>query len=339
MDRVENCFFCERTSPEADLVAWFMGHERRMTHTECWFDAYRSKRLPGRAPGKTLEDIRRELETEFPTEPGTPEARLLVAAYVDGDADVEENHRAAPRRWPRSRHIRAGAVAAISGVLVIVGGYLWMSPETVRPAAIASAPEVSVSEVRTAAVITVASPTADEHREAAVAVPPALLRELDQQLKTLRSELLMLGTKLERSDSRISGIEAKVRGMEDAASAAALRATERTVPAPAQTARKPAPPVAVVAPAAMPMPAADSERGSPQLSAPERSPVADVGPVVEAVAPPAALAEPANPVPDVPPTLRDKLRADWRAVKEGFATAGQDFRVGMRDLARKISGD
>ena len=44
MDPAEKCFFCERTSPETDLIAWFMQDERRMTHSACWLDAHRNGR-------------------------------------------------------------------------------------------------------------------------------------------------------------------------------------------------------------------------------------------------------------------------------------------------------
>ena len=79
MDRAENCFFCGSNTPEADLVAWFVDDERRVTHTECWLQARRSKQssdsgraapdaevtIPHQALRKTLDDIRRELEAEY----------------------------------------------------------------------------------------------------------------------------------------------------------------------------------------------------------------------------------------------------------------------------------
>jgi hypothetical protein len=41
----------------------------------------------------------------------------------------------------------------------------------------------------------------------------------------------------------------------------------------------------------------------------------------------------------VPPTLRQKLRAEWRTIKQGFAGAGDDFKAVMRDFTRKVAGE
>jgi len=351
MDQAEKCFFCGRTSPEADLVAWFVQDERRRTHSACWFEAHQSNR-PGSslAPRKTLDDIRRELEAEFPAEAGTAEGRVPVAADLGEDARAVERQRSPLRRGARRRrHAMVAALAGIAGLVLVVVISVAVTRETIRPDAVASAPE--------------------EHRgietrdaEPAAAVLPALLTELDQQLKALRSDLQALGARLERSDSRVAGMESRVRDVEssmrrladDVASAAATRAAERPVAAPRHTASRPA---AVAPPTATPVTAANSERWIPaQHSAPESSPTSNVRSVADVIAPPQPRTEPttttdvvptraapavsdsASP-PSAPPKLQDKLRADWHTIKQGFASAGDDFKAGMRDVARKLRGD
>jgi hypothetical protein len=130
-----------------------------------------------------------------------------------------------------------------------------------------------------------------------------------------------------------------------ATSAAAARAAERALVRPRPTATTPASPVA---PAAAPTTTSDSEASvPPRHPARETPPVAhDVRPVVKAVA--VAEARPAPPATteaagtraaaaasQAPLTWRDKLRAEWRTIKRGFANAGDDFTAAVRDLGRK----
>ena len=344
MDRAEKCFFCGRTSPEAELVAWFVQDERRRTHSECWFEAYRGNRLSSPASRKTLDDIRRELEAEYPAEAQTA-PRVPAAAYLNGDAGVVERHRAASRRRrQRRRHAIAAALGGLAGLVLLVIGYVAATRETIGPGAVASAPEVAPEPA---------------------AVLPDLLAELDQQLKALRGDLQTLAARLERSDARIAGMESRVRDAESSmrrladavASAAAVRVAERAVAAPRpvaaprQTPRRPAPQTPA------PVTVADSERWIPaEASAPERATTPDVRPVARAAAPPEPRSEPttttdvaptraASTVSDsaspssAPSTLRDKLRADWRTIKQGFASVGDDVKATMRDVGRKLTGE
>jgi hypothetical protein len=390
MDRAEKCFFCERTSPEADLVAWFVQDERRTTHGACWLEAYRSQRLPvsssadpgqpsevlrpDQAPRKTLDDIRRELEAEYPDE---SDAAETVPVALDEEASVVERHRSASRRSRRRRRHATAVLGGIAGSVLLVLSYVAVTRGTIPLAAIASAPDVPGSNAagtdaeadRTSPNTSAARPTADEHRgieprdaQPAAVLPLALLTELDQQVKALRSDLQALAARLEGSDSRIAGMESRVKGVEssmrrladDVASAAAIRAAGRPVTAPRQTAGRPVP-VAPAPPAPAAVTVADSRRWIPaEHSAPEGSSTSDVRPVAEAVASPEPrTASPTQPgvaptrggsaVSDnasrssVPPTLGEKLRADWRTIKQGFASAGDELKASMRDFTRKTT--
>jgi hypothetical protein len=206
-------------------------------------------------------------------------------------------------------------------------------------------------------------------------VPPPALAELDRELKALRSDLEELAARLERSDSRIAGMESRVRDAEssmrrlasDVAPSAATRAVERSVAPPRDTARKPAP-VAPLGPTPTPVTVADSERwiASDRSAPPSPPPPSELRPRAKAVesprmesttrideapgpaarpvddAPgPAArpVSDDASPTSAPPPTLRDRLRADWRTIKQGFATVGDDFKATVRDFTRKVTGE
>jgi len=363
MDRAEKCFFCERTSPETDLIAWFMQDERRMTHSACWLDAHRNGRLASTAAPesnqsrKTLDDIRRELEMEYQTATTGADTQVLVG--VDDDAaalehlrarDVAATERHATTRGTgerRRRYVMPAAVGAGAVALLLVVSHVAVTREPVRPDAVASGP-AAVANREPRAVHAVAP------------VLPAAVTELDREVKALRQDLRALADMLERSGSRVAGVESRMRGVEVsmravessmqrlddmATSAAAARATERAVVRPRQTATTPAPPVA---PAAAPTTTSDSEASvPPRQPARETPPVGhDVRPVVKAVA--VAEARPASPTTteaagtraaaaasQAPLTWRDKLRAEWRTIKRGFASAGDDFTAAVRDLGRK----
>jgi len=362
MDPAEKCFFCERTSPETDLVAWIMQDERRMTHSACWLDAHRSGRLALTAapesdrPRKTLDDIRRELETEYQTAVAGAETRVLVGVDDDAaaiehrraDATAIERHAATRGTGERKRrYVMPAALGAGALALLLVGSHVAVTRERVPPTAAASGPAVAANrEPRTV--------------HAVAPVLPAAVTELDREVKALRRDLQALADRLERSDSRVGGVESRMRGVEVsmravessmkrpddvATSAAAARAVVR----PRQTARTAAPPVA---PAAAPTTTSDSEPSVPRRHpAPETPPVAhDVQPVEKAVV--AAEARPASPTTteaagtraataasQAPLTWRDKLRAEWRTIKRSFASASDDFTAAVREFGRKGTGE
>lgn len=48
MERIETCYFCERSDRPGALAVWIVNEHRWPVHTECWISAYRSGRLPRR---------------------------------------------------------------------------------------------------------------------------------------------------------------------------------------------------------------------------------------------------------------------------------------------------
>ncbi len=158
-----------------------------------------------------------------------------------------------------------------------------------------------------------------------------------------------LTERLQRWDSRIGGIESQVQGVESsmrrlvdgAAAATAVRAAERTASTPRRTPT--APPVAT----APHEPRADAalEQSIPaKLAVPESSaPAREIKPAEEVrvtaeVPPPAATTRDVETAKsEAPSTLRGKLSAEWRTIKQGFAGAGDDFKAAMRELGRKMT--
>jgi hypothetical protein len=295
------------------------------------------------SPRKTLDDIRRELDAEYPV---AAEAETPVhAAAVQCPSPV------ARRRELGRRHIMVAALGGVGALLLLLVGYAVVSLGPMRPNALASARETSAPNGA-------AAKAARESRDARPVPPmvsPTVLTELERELKALRSDLKALADRLERSDSRIGGMESRVQGVESSmrrlAGDAATAAAERTVAAPRRKAESP-PPVVAIAPSAAPLTAPESERWIPvRAPSPERATAPqDVRPAVELVMPPEAPTPPptttdvaeSRPVSadsDVPATLPQKLRAEWRTIKQGFATAGDDFKAVMRDFARKVAGD
>jgi hypothetical protein len=97
------------------------------------------------------------------------------------------------------------------------------------------------------------------------------------------------------------------------------------------------------------LPAAPAEpavvpRAAPAPRAPETAPrplPSAARPSEPAAAPPRASADTATR-PDggaaaaKPEELRDKLREDWKTIRRGFETAGDDLKEALRDLGRKL---
>jgi len=146
-----------------------------------------------------------------------------------------------------------------------------------------------------------------------------------------------------------AAVAAGLRRLGDDVASAAVRTrqVEDAVSAPRQIAAKPAP----LPPARAPVTAMDSERWIPSehVAPPSLPPPHQVRPQAEAIVPsakdPTTHSAPSSAarVPsdnasssNTPPTLMDKLRGDWRTIKQGFATAGDDFKTNMRDLARRV---
>jgi hypothetical protein len=336
--------------------------ERRATHTACWIEAHHRSLDRVR---KTLEDIRRELDAAYPTEPEA--AAVPVAVLVDEDARVVEHHRASSGRRRRRRHVMAvlGGIAASVLLVAVSRGMMPRGAVESAPDMPASNAADTVKAARALPPASAAMPIADELRgvdvrdaqPAAAVLPLAVLTELDRQVKALRSDVQALAAKLEGSDRRTAGIDSRVRDVESSvrriaegvASSAAIRGADRSAVAPRPTASRPVP-VAPAPPAPAPVTVADPERWMPvKHPASGASSASDVQPVSSpeprtAAAPPGVPPTHAGSAvsdnaarPSAPPTFAEKLRADWRAIRQGFATAGDELKATMRDVTRKIT--
>lgn len=332
------------------------------------------------APRKTLDDIRRELEDEYPFstadarvgEPDAEQAGVPMPPYLDEEERAVERSRTARHR-PRRRRGRAiaAAIGAIAGQVLLVVIYFALTWDSIWPDAPASAPEIVQPRAEPSAAV--------------LPPPPTPAPAVDRQLEAFRAELEALADKLQRSESRIAGMESRVRGVEssvrklgdDVASAAVARRTERARPAPRQPADAPAP-AAALPPAAAPVTTTDSERWIPNDRPAPRSSSRprNVRPLADTIAPsthsmllePRTDAtqsletrpqspEPVAPATDVtprraagapsestsastmPPTLRDRVRDEWRMFKQGLAVVGADVKATVSDLARKVRGE
>ena len=295
---------------------------------------------PSEFPRKTLDDIRRELDAEYPLE---SEAKTPDLVAEDDDAGAR-------------RYLTITALAGAGALLLLIVGYVVMSLAPM-PNALASARAIRAPNGAAA------DPDREprEARPVAAMASPVIPSELARELKALRSDLRAVADRVDRWDSRIAGMESRVQGMEssmrrlagDAATAAARRTAERTVPVPQGTAKSPPPRVVEIAPSAAPVTPPDSARLIPVKAAVPDSATAaprDARPAVELVVPPepptpaltpsdVAESRPASADSSEPATLRQKLRAEWRTIKQGFATAGDDLKAVMRDLGRKVAGE
>jgi hypothetical protein len=259
----------------------------------------------------------------------------------------------------------AAAIGCISGQVLLVAIYVAVTSELIwRPGAPASATGLATSLFP--AVDAAAFPAPENLTAGPKGVEPRLRPAaapgVDPQLKALRADLHALVAKLERAESRVTGVESRVNSVElsmrrlgdDVASAAATRPVERAPSAPRHVAAKPD--QAAPLPPAPPPVMASSE----PVAQPSPPPAYQVRPLAEAVAPSArsmqSLETKASTIDSGPsraarapsddasssntlPNLKDKLHDDWRAIKQGFASAGDDFKATMRDFARRVRGE
>jgi hypothetical protein len=165
------------------------------------------------------------------------------------------------------------------------------------------------------------------------------------------SQVQQLGLRVDDQRQRIEHVERRVQDAERALQRVATDvenvASERTAGAADTPVVAPAParPSPVVKKAATPAPFARSRPMPSVRRAATSSTAALERPVVvtppDTTAPPMQTAgvEAMNPVPANPPApsnapldLRAKLRADWRAIRRGIDTAGDDFRRAIAPL-------
>ncbi len=271
---------------------------------------------------------------------------LLVARYGLTSASVEDSGRAL--LLTRFGHALAGVCFAATGILAVVA--LVSATRESRPAP--------------TTVVKVEPDRAAEARLQALATDvKALAARLDQA----EARMTMVDTAARRLGDEVGSIDARAKQLERTV-AALPRRTVVAEPAPKETkavapsppAAPPAPaPVAAELPVATPAPS-PAPAPMPEPSVAPRPPRAPEPVVHRAPPPPARAAEPAAS-PRVPPPsgratveaqargaggaaaakaddpdLTDKIRDDWKTIRGGFATAGDDLKAAVRDLGKKL---
>lgn len=259
---------------------------------------------------------------------------LLVARYGLSSGSSEEGERALLAT--RFGHALAGVCFAATGILAVVA--LVAPPRESRPA-----------------------PTT------VVKIEPD--RAAEARLQALAGELKAMAARLDQAEARMTVVDSAARRLGDEVGSMSARAKqlERTVaalprrgvvadPAPKAAPAPPVPPVTSDVPAvAPPTPPRPAPMPEPAAAQRPRAPE----PVAHRPAPaPARAAEPAAS-PRVAPSgsgratieapgggaavakpqdgqLTDKIRDDWKTIRGGFATAGDDFKSAVRDLGRKL---
>jgi hypothetical protein len=200
------------------------------------------------------------------------------------------------------------------------------------------------------------------HVAAAAPAPPAVVAErdpaTDARLEALAAELRATAARIEDADRRLSAVDGTTRRLGDEVSSIQARARqlERAVAARSRTVVPPAPPraepreprepnrpperfVPAAAPPVVPVPPPPPAASDP-VPGPRRTSAAAVSASPPGAAPSQRVPEPAASPPSRPlPTTRrelgDRVRDDWRTVRDGFATAGDEFKDAVRGLARR----
>jgi hypothetical protein len=258
---------------------------------------------------------------------------LLVARYGLTSASSEEGERGLLAA--RFGHALAGVCFAATGILAVVA--------LVAPA----------REPR-------AAPTT------IVKVEPD--RAVEGRVQALAAEVKAMAARLDQAEERMTAVDSAARRLGDEVGSVSARAKqlERTIAAlprrgviaePAPKA-PPAPPVAADVPAVppaptpatpppMPMPepaAAPRPRGPEPVAhrpshAPARASEPAASPRVAPSSGRATIEAPAGGAAVGKPDdaqLTDKMRDDWKTIRGGFSTAGDDLKSAVRDLGRKL---
>lgn len=305
------------------------------------------------SPRKTLDDIRRELDADYPValETGAP----VLVAGDDSAAAVERS--SSRRRAQARRYVTIAALGGVGVLLLVMVASVVLALKPMRPHALAVARESAAPR----AVVAGPDRDARDARPVAAMASPAIPSELARELKALRRDLKALADRLDRSDSRVAGMESRVQAMESSQrrfardATPATRPSERTVAAPPATAKPSAPVVAVPvveSAARTASPTAPDPRPVIAVTAPapaSPTPPQDGRPAVEVVVSPepripapstsdVSESRPPGAEPSEPVTFRQKLRAEWRTIRQGFAGAGEDFKA-ILGFGRKAAGE
>ena len=222
------------------------------------------------------------------------------------------------------------------------------------------------------AVVALIAPTRESQSAPTTVVKIEPDRGAAARLQALTADVQALSTRLDQAEGRMTMVDSTARRLGDEVGSIGARAKqlERTVaalprraivsePAPKETKIAAPPPAAAAtaeAPAATPAPSpAPPVTAEPVVAPRPRAPE----PVVHRAPPaPVLVAEPAtSPRPASgratlearahdaggaaaadadDPSLTDKIREDWKTIRGGFATAGDDLKAAVRDLRKKL---
>ena len=219
------------------------------------------------------------------------------------------------------------------------------------------------------AVVALVAPARESRTEPTTIVKVEPDRAAEARLQALSAEVKAMAARLEQAEARMTVVDSTARRLGDEVDSVSARARqlERTIaalprrtvvpePAPKATPPPPGPPVTgdvpavphapvPTTPAPMPEPALAPRSRGPEpvahrpVPAPARAPEPAATPrvapssgraTVEAPAGGAAVAKPDDG------QLTDKIRDDWKTIRGGFSTAGDDFKSAVRDLGRKL---
>ncbi len=223
------------------------------------------------------------------------------------------------------------------------------------------------------AVVVLIAPTREPHSVPPTVVKIEPDPAAAARLQALAAELKAMATRLEQAEARVAVVDGAARRLGDEVSSIGARATqlERTIaalprraaapePAPKEIKAPPPSPVAADVPTVTPAPPSSTPPPMLEPAVAPRPRAAD--PVVHRAPSTAARAPEPAASPRVPPPsgratieapargadggaavakpddgqLGGKLRDDWKTIRGGFATAGDDFKAAVRDLGRKL---
>ena len=219
------------------------------------------------------------------------------------------------------------------------------------------------------AVVALVAPAREPREASTTVVKIEPDRAAEARLQALAGEVKAMAVRLDQAEARMTVVDSAARRLGDEVGSVSARAKqlERTIaalprrtvvaePAPKPTPAHPLPPAtndvpalppapapatpsAPADPVAVPRPRAPEPVAHRPLHAPARvsEPAASPRPApssgratVQAPAGGAAVANPDDA------QLSDKIRDDWKTIRGGFSTAGDDLKSAVRDLGRKL---
>ena len=293
---------------------------------------------------------------------------LLVARYGLTPPAGETGDAAARRLMvTRFGHAFAGVCFVATGVLGLVAVIVQTRelPPPAPPSVVVRPDPAVDARLQALAAELKAIATRVDHTEARVAAVDSATRRAGDEATSVNARTRDMERALAALQRRVAAPAPAVKEAREAPAPREIvrepiRVPVRPTPAP--------PPVTVDAPTAKPLPMPDPA-AAPRISPPAVRPPEPrtPGPAArapETVAPrsmptgsrAAELASPArsssppgqaivealprgaegSATAAKPEELGDKLRDDWKTIREGFSTAGDDFKAAVRDLGRKL---